>query len=101
MSDRINELVREIDATAQDVFSLSTRAKAKEKAGSRRKAYRKGLQEVRRVAGNAAAHELAEWIQAEMRRTDGYPSARKVRQQGAKICRDAGHDVSTNDWLGA
>lgn len=101
MSEKIGDWVREIDETAQDVFDLAARREAKRKAGSRRDAYEKGLREVRHVAGNDAAEELADWIQEEMRSNERFPSARDVRQQGAAICRRYGHEVSTGSWLGA
>lgn len=95
------ELVREIDETVEETFDLATRADAKRKEGSRRDAYEKGIRAVRDVAGNDAARELAAWIQDEIREHERFPSARDVRQQGAKICRDRGHEVSTGSWLGA
>ncbi len=102
MSKEIEEMVREIDETAVDVFDLAARRQAKEKAGARRDAYEKGLRQVREITDDdGAARELAEWIQEEMRSREAYPSARNVRQQGAKIVRNRGHEVSTNDWLGA
>ncbi|WP_225333070.1 hypothetical protein [Halomicrobium urmianum] len=103
MSDQIEQMVREIDKTAVEVFDLAARRQAKEKAGARRDAYEKGLREVREIADDddEAARELSEWIQEEMRSREKYPSARNVRQQGAEIVRKRGHEVSTNDWLGA
>lgn len=101
MSANVDEWLREIDETAVSVFDLAAREKVREKAGSQRKAYEKGLREVRQRAGDDAARELADWIQSEMREKERYPSARNVRQRGAKICRDRGHEISTNDWLGA
>ncbi|WP_226022144.1 hypothetical protein [Halomicrobium salinisoli] len=102
MSQQIEDMVREIDETAVDVFDLAARREAKDKAGSRRDAYEKGLRRVREITDDDdAVRELSEWIQEEMRSREKYPSARNVRQQGAKIVRDRGHEVSTNDWLGA
>lgn len=95
------ELVREIDSTVEETFDLATRADAKRKEGARRDAYVKGIKAVRDVAGNDAARELAAWIQDEIRKKERFPSARDVRQQGADICRNRGHDVSTGSWLGA
>lgn len=101
MTDHATELLREIDAVAADVFDLADRERARERAGSRREAYEKGLRTVRDVAGKPQARELAEWIQAEMREREAFPSAREVRKQGARICRESGHEVSTGSWLGA
>lgn len=101
MSERIDQWMRCIDETAADVFDLGSRNKAKEKAGSRRKAYEKGLKEVRQKAGDEEAERLADWIVEEMRTEQRYPSARNVRQKGAELCRQSGHEISTNDWLGA
>ncbi len=101
MTEHAKSLLREIDETAADVFDLADRRRAKERAGSRRDAYEKGFNEVQNLAGKPQARELAEWIQSEMREREAFPSARNVRQQGARICRESGHEVSTNDWLGA
>lgn len=101
MTDFVSELVRDVDATAVAVFDLADRRRAKERAGSRRDAYERGFEEVRDVAGKPQARRLAEWIQSEMREREAFPSAREVRKQGAAICRESGHEVSTGSWLGA
>ena len=93
--------VRKIDAVAQDVFDVASRQQAKEKAGSRRKAYKKGIEEVKDVAGKREAETLAEWIESEIRSRERFPTAREVRKQGADICRQSGYEVSTGSWLGA
>lgn len=101
MSQFVKDTLAEIDATTQETFDLATRDAAKRKEGSRRKAYEKGIREVRDIAGKDAALELAEWIQEEIRTDERFPKARSVRKQGARICRDHGHDISTGSWLGA
>lgn len=95
------ERVREIDEVVRDVFDVASREQAKEKAGSRRKAYRKGIEEVKDVAGKREAEALAEWIESEIRSRERFPSAREVRKEGADICRQSGYEVSTGSWLGA
>lgn len=97
----VRDRVREIDAVAQEVFDVNTRREAKETAGSRRKAYKKGIQEVTDIAGKREAEALAEWIESEIRSRERFPSAREVRKQGADICRQRGYEVSTGSWLGA
>lgn len=94
-------LLGDIDSTAEDVFDLADRMRAKERAESRRDAYEKGLESVQRIAGKPQATNLAEWIQAEMCERESFPSAREVRKQGSRICRESGHEVSTSSWLGA
>lgn len=101
MSQFVKDTLAEIDATTQDVFDLATREAAKRKEGSRRNAYEKGIREVRDVAGKDAAEELADWIQEEIRTRERFPTARVVRKQGARICREHGHEISTGSWLGA
>lgn len=93
--------VREIDEAVMDVFDVSTRQQAKKKAGSRRNAYEKGISEVRDIAGKPAAEKLAEWIEDEIRVRVRFPTAREVRKHGAEICRQSGHEISTDSWLGA
>lgn len=96
-----HELLEEIDETTREVFDLATIADAKRREGSRRNSYEKALKEVQRTASKAAARALAEWIKEEIRTTGEFPSARDVRQRGAKICRENGHEISTGGWLGA
>jgi cytochrome P450 len=101
MADHTDTLLGRIDETAVEALDLADRERAREKGRSQRAAYEKGLREVERVAGKPQARELAEWIQDEIEDRETFPSAREVRNQGATICRRSGHDVSTNDWLGA
>lgn len=101
MNDVTRELLGAIDRSTEETFDLGTRAAAKRKEGSRRNAYRKGIEAVREIAGKDAARELAEWIEAEIRTEERLPPARSVRKRGARICRDHGHDISTGSWLGA
>ena len=101
MSDLSEELLGDIDETAVEVFELGRRRQAKRKGKSRRKAYAKGIEEVRDIAGKEAARELAARIEADMRANERFPSARQVRQWGAELCRERGHSVSTGSWLGA
>lgn len=101
MSQFVKDMLAEIDRTTKEEFDLASRRAAERKEGSRRNAYRKGIREVRDIAGKDAARELTEWIQEEIRTNQRLPSARTVRKQGAKICREYGKDVSTGSWLGA
>lgn len=97
----VNEALKEIDDAAQDVFDLHTRDQAKRKAGSRRNAYEKSLQEVRDVAGREEMNELKEWLIDRVRNEEKFPSGRETRKQGARILRDNGYSVPTGSWLGA
>jgi len=94
-------LLTDIDQTTVEVFDLASRERAKQREGSRRDAYEKGIREVRDIAGREPAEELADWIQEEIRTKKRFPTARNVRKQGAHICRNHGHNVSTGSWLGA
>lgn len=97
----VKDRVRDIDAVVQEVFDVASRDQAKEKAGSRRKAYKQGIQEVRDIAGKPQAEKLASWIENQIRTRERFPSAREVRKHGAKICRESGAEISTGSWLGA
>ncbi|MGZ0745951.1 hypothetical protein [Haloparvum sp. AD34] len=98
---KTEQQLREIDAIAVEVLDVSTRQDAKEKAGSRREAYGKALDEVRDVAGRSAAGELLEWVQEQIRTEETFPTSREVRKQGAKICRSMDHSIPDDSWLGA
>lgn len=87
----VNATLREIDAVKDEVLG------SHEECGSRRKAYKKTLKEVKRTCGNHASTDLADWIEAQIREQRKLPKGRRVRQQGADICRDHGHTITTND----
>lgn len=101
MSEFTEELLRDIDETTVEVFELGDRRQAKRTAKSQRKAYVRGVEEVRDIAGKSAARRLAARIRMDMRENERFPSARQVRQWGAELCRESGHTVSTGSWLGA
>ena len=101
MAALIQQLLVQIDETVQDVFDLGTRREAQRREGSRRTVYEKALRETSGIAGDAAATALAQWIQAQIRERERFPSGRSVRKRGARICRENGHEVSTGSWLGA
>lgn len=101
MREETRQLLREIDRTTVDVFDLASREQAKRKEGSRRRAYEKGLTEVRNIAGSEAERELADWIKNQIESKERFPSARTVRKQGASLCRSRGHEISSGSWLGA
>lgn len=95
------ELLEEIDEAAADALDLRTRRHARRRAGSRRTGYVKSLQAAESIGGRDAAEALADWIKEELGRRQRFPSGRDVRQRGAEICREQGHEVPTGSWLGA
>lgn len=101
MSDDITEWLRGIDRAAMATFDFDARADAKRKAGSRRRAYERVLREVRDVAGAAAGRELSTLIETEIRTERRFPPARTVRERGTSIVSEHGHEVPTDNWLGA
>lgn len=101
MAALITELLEQIDESVQEVFDLGTRREAQRREGSRRNVYEKALRETADIAGKPAAVALAEWIEGRIREDEEFPSGRDVRQRGAKLCRENGHEISTGSWLGA
>ena len=97
----VTQSMKHIDRTVEKVLGTRERYEAKQKGRSRRRAYEKSIEEVRNVAGTTEAKQLAQWIEEYVRDEKELPKSRQVRKEGAEICRDAGHSVSTNDWLGA
>ena len=91
----VNATIREIDGIKNEVLG------SHEEYQSRRKAYKKTLKEVKRTCGSDASADLADWIKTRIREQRKLPKGRRVRQQGADICRERGHTITTNDWLGA
>lgn len=43
---------------------------------------------------------VTEWILEELERTGERPSSRAVRQRAVEYCRENGHEISNNAWLG-
>lgn len=90
-----------IEATIDETLDVGSKRTARKKAKSRLEVYEKALKEVQQVAGNDPMRELSGWIQSEIREDAEPPSGRRVRQEGADICRDHGETISTGSWLGA
>ncbi|NHN58215.1 MULTISPECIES: hypothetical protein [Halorussus] len=97
----IKQSMRDIDRAVEDVIGSHERYEADKEGRSQRRAYEKSIGEVSELAGKTEAERLATWIETTIRDEEDLPSSKRVRKQGAKICRDAGHSVSTNDWLGS
>lgn len=97
----IKQSMQDIDRAVEDVIGTHEKYEAKKDGRSRRRAYEKSIEEVRKTAGKTEAERLATWIETTIRDEQKLPSSRKVRKKGAEICRDVGESVSTNDWLGA
>lgn len=97
----VKESMKNIDRAVEEEIGTHERYESKKEGKSQRRAYEQSLEEVEDLAGKAEAKRLAEWIETQIRETGKLPKSRRVRNRGAKICREAGHSVSTNDWLGA
>ena len=96
----IKQSMRDIDRAVEDAVGSHERYEAEKEGRSRRRAYEKSIEAVAELAGKTEAERLATWIETTIRDKEKLPSSRRVRKEGAEICRDAGHSVSTNDWLG-
>jgi hypothetical protein len=96
----VTQSMKHIDRTVEDVIGTHEQYEAKKEGRSRRRVYEKSIEEVRDTAGRTEAKRLAQWIENQIRDEKKLPSGRRVRKKGAEIVRDAGHAVSTNDWLG-
>ena len=97
----VRPLLKEIDAAVEESVGRHEQYEAEKEGKSRRSGYEKAIREVDRIAGRAEATQLAEWLESEIREKGKLPTARRVRQRGADLCRDAGHSVPTGSWLGA
>lgn len=97
----VRPLLKQIDAAVEESVGQHEQYEAKKEGKSRRSGYEKAIREVDRIAGRAEAERLAEWIEAKIRDDGKLPTARRVRQRGADVCREAGHSVPTGSWLGA
>lgn len=93
--------MRDIDRAVEESIGTHEEYGAKKEGQSRRRVYEKSIEAVRDTAGTSEAARLTEWIETRIREDGDFPSGRRVHKRGAQICRDAGHSVSTNDWLGA
>lgn len=97
----VREAMTTIDETIEDVFDTAQRKDERDTAKSRRNVYEKALKSVRDTAGTEAMDELQAWIVQDIEQDGEVPTGRQVRKQGARIVREHGGEVSTNDWLGA
>lgn len=97
----VSEAMENIDETIEHVFDTAQLKDERDTAKSRRNVYEKALRAVRDAAGTEAMDELRLWIVQRIEQDGDVPRGRQVRQEGARIARDHGADVSTNDWLGA
>ena len=43
---------------------------------------------------------VADWIVEQIREKGSLPDSRDVRRRAAEYCRDNGHDVGNDEWLG-
>lgn len=96
----VTQSMKHIDRTVEQVLGPHEQYEAKKEGRSRRRVYEKSIEEVRDVAGKTEAKQLAQWIENRIREEKELPSGRSVRKKGGEICRNAGHPVSANDWLG-
>lgn len=97
----VSEAMENIDEAIEHVFDTAQLKDERDTAKSRKEVYEKALTELRDLAGVEAMDELRHWIVQQMEHDGAIPKARTVRQQGAKIAREHGAEVSTNDFLGA
>jgi hypothetical protein len=97
----VTQSMKHIDRTVEQVLGTHEQYETKKEGRSRRRSYEKSIEAVRDVAGTTEAKQLAQWIENRIRDDKELPSGRQVPKKGAEICRNAGHTVSTNDWLGA
>jgi Zn ribbon nucleic-acid-binding protein len=93
--------MKHIDRTVEDVIGAHEQYETDKEGQSRRRAYEQSIEAVHDTAGKTEAKRLARWSEDRIRDEKELPSGRQVRKKGAEIVRDAGHQVSTNDWLGA
>lgn len=97
----ISEAMDEIDESIEHVFDASQLKDERDTARSRESVYEKALTELRDVAGEDAMWELQDWIVRTIEHRGEPPDGRTVRQEGARIAREHGAEISTNDFLGA
>lgn len=97
----VEESMAEIDRAVEATISDPRKYRNERSERSQRRAYEKSLEAVDDLASEAATGRLASWIADAIREKGKLPTSRRVRKKGAKICRDAGYSVSTNDWLGS
>jgi len=97
----VEQSMKAIDRAVEDTTSKRQQYRTEQSGRSQRRAYEKSLEEVNDLAGETAVQRLATWIADTIREKKRLPTSRRVRKKGAEMCRDAGHSVSTNDWLGS
>lgn len=70
---------------------------------SQRRAYEKTLRALAAVDADdddEGIDVVTDWLVERIREKETLPGSRAVRRQAAAFCRERGHQVSSNDWLG-
>jgi hypothetical protein len=62
-------------------------------------AYEDIFREVEELAGSEQVDALAEWIKDQIEHNDLPPGMLSTASKAARICRDAGADVSESEWF--
>ena len=71
--------------------------------GSRRDAYVKTFEELAAIEADdddEGITTVSDWIEERIREKEKLPSSRDVRRRAAKFCRNNGHAVRNDEWLG-
>ncbi|EMA61173.1 DUF5789 family protein [Halorubrum lipolyticum] len=71
--------------------------------GSQYDAYEKTFLELERVSpddDDEAIGVVRDWVVDRIREKETLPTSRQIRRQAAKVCRQEGHQVRNDDWLG-
>ena len=97
-------LQRPTVATVMKRIAEASRALPNEELdGSQRDAYEKTFLELARISpddDDEAIAVIRDWVVDRIRDEETLPTSRQIRRQAAKICRQNGHQIRDDDWLG-
>ena len=71
--------------------------------GSQHDAYEKTFLELARVSPDDYDESIGvvrDWVVDRIREKEKLPTSRQIRRQAAKVCRESGHEIRNDDWLG-
>ncbi|WP_050033522.1 DUF5789 family protein [Halorubrum halophilum] len=92
-----------VAAAMKRIVELSETLPDEKLGGSQYDAYEKTFFELQRLSpddDDEAIGVVRDWVVDRIRDKEKLPTSRQIRRQAAKICREEGHQIRNDDWLG-
>jgi len=101
----VSERVRRpaVAAAMKRVVEAAAELPNEEFGRSQREAFERtfrALSDVDELDDEEGVRAVADWVVDRIAETESVPGSRAVRREGASYCRDQGHEVRDDEWLG-